>query len=229
VRLAAWWQAGEPAADEGDERVRWFRLGRDIVRVGAASPDGMRLTNVHIFSRDGEGRIEQRLAAEEASHGANGWTLSGVEVSRFVTDTIQRSNERHRTWNASLLPEDVAAFFTAAPAISAKAARRSLAQAAPVDRAEAVFATRVQRSGAEPLAPLVMLLLALPLAFVPPRTGRTWPALLYAGVGGLSYLVADGVLTVAAQVGYVHSVVGAWAAPVLAGLVGLSVLLFSER
>jgi lipopolysaccharide export system permease protein len=229
VRLAAWWQASEPARDDGANRARWFRLDRDIVRVGAASPSGTRLTDVQIFSRDEKGRVKQRVAAKDASYGANGWTLSGVEVSRFSAETIQRSSERRRTWSASLLPEDVAAFFTAAPAISAEAARRSLAQAAPVDRAEAVFATRIQRSGAEPLAPVVMLLLALPLAFIPPRTGRSWPALLYASVGGLVYLVADGVLTVAAQVGYVHSVLGAWAAPVLAGLIGINVLLFSER
>ena len=34
---------------------------------------------------------------------------------------------------------------------------------------------------------------------------------------------------VRAQVGYVPSVLGAWAAPVLAGLIGLNVLIFSER
>ncbi len=229
VKLAAWWEASAPTTDDGVDRARWFRLERDIVRVGEASPDGRQLTDVVIFSRDGQGRIEQRIAAGEASHGATGWTLSGVEVSRLSSDAIQRSSERRRSWGASLLPEDVTALFAATPAISAEAARRSLAKTAPVDRAQAVFATRVQRSGAEPLAPLVMLLFALPLAFIPPRTGRSWPALLYAAAGGLIYLVADGVLTVAAQVGYVHSALGAWAAPVLAGLIGLNVLLFSER
>jgi len=189
-----------------------------------------RLTGVQIFSRDGQGRIERRISAAEAAYdGPSGWTLSGVEVSRFSSDMIERSRLDRSAWKASLLPTDVAAFIAAVPTISAEAARRSLAQAAPVDRAETVFATRVQRSVAEPLAPVVMLLLALPLAFVPPRTGRSWPALLYAGVAGLVYMVADGVLTVAAQVGYVPSVLGAWAAPVLAGLIGLTVLLFSER
>src|SRR6185503_3910085 len=109
-------------------------------------------------SRDGEGRIERRVSAAEAAYGPRGWTLSGVEVSRFSSDAIERSREQRRAWNAALLPEDVTAFFTAAPAISAEAARRSLAQAAPVDRPETVFATRLQRSAAEPLAPLVMLL-----------------------------------------------------------------------
>ena len=229
VRLAAWWRATDVAAAETPERTRWFRLDRDIVRVGAASADGARLTDIEIFSRDAQGRIEGRVAAAEAFHQGGGWTLTGVEVSRFSSDAIERTRQARGRWDASLLPEDVVAFFAATPAISAQAARRSLTQAAPVDRSEAVFATRVQRSGAEPLAPLVMLLLALPLAFVPPRTGRSWPALLYAGVGGLVYLVADGVLTVAGQVGYVPSVLGAWAAPVLGGLIALNVLLFRER
>jgi lipopolysaccharide export system permease protein len=227
-RLAAWWQATEPAG-EAPDRARWFRLERAIVRIGAATPDGALLADLQVFSRDGQGRIERRIAAAEAVHAGGRWVLSGVEVSRFSSEAIQRSLEARREWRAPLLPEDVVALFSDTPVISAEAARRSLAQEAPVDRAEAVFATRIQRSAAEPLAPLVMLLFALPLAFVPPRTGRSWPALLYAGVGGLVFLVADGVLTVAAQVGYVPSVLGAWAAPVLAGLIGLNVLLFSER
>jgi lipopolysaccharide export LptBFGC system permease protein LptF len=73
------------------------------------------------------------------------------------------------------------------------------------------------------------LLFAMPLAFRPPRSGRSWPALLYAGGAGLVFMLGDGVLTVAAQVGNVPSLLGAWAAPVLAILTGLTVLLYTER
>ena len=69
----------------------------------------------------------------------------------------------------------------------------------------------------------------MPLAFVPPRTGVAWPALLYAAAGGLLYLVADGVLTVFAQVGYLPAAVGAWAAPAIVLLSGITVLLYTER
>ena len=74
-----------------------------------------------------------------------------------------------------------------------------------------------------------MLLFALPLAFLAPRSNAKWLALLYAGGSGLLYLVADGVLTVAGQVGYLPAAVGAWSAPVMAALIGLTVLLYSER
>ena len=228
VRLASWWQATEPATDE-TPATRWFRIDRDIVRASGPSADGTRLAGVEIFTRDGQGRIDRRIAASSAIYTRERWSLTGVELTRFGSDSLDRTREARRQWNTSLRPEDVVAFFNPSSAISADTARRSLAQAAPVSRGETVFATRLYRSAAEPLAPLVMLLFALPLAFIPPRTGRAWPALLYAGVGGLVFLVADGVLTVAAQVGYLPSALGAWAAPVLAGLIGLNVLLFSER
>ena len=85
------------------------------------------------------------------------------------------------------------------------------------------------RAFADPVAPLVMILLALPLAFLPPRAPRAWPALLYAVGGGLLYLAADGILTVSGQVGYLPPLVGAWTAPVVGLLAGLTVLLYSER
>ena len=170
----------------------------------------------------------ERISAARADT-ASGWSLADAEVTRFDARLERSAPGRRRAWNASLLPADVVAFFAAVPALSAAAARRSLAQAAPVSRGETLFATRVHRSAAEPLAPFVMLLLALPLAFIAPRTGRSWPAVLYAGAGGLIYLVADGVLTASAQVGYLPPLLGAWAVPVLGILIGLNVLLFGER
>ncbi len=229
LRLASWWSATEPASDERTERARWFRIEGALVRAGTASADGRRLGDVRIFERDAHGRLDRRIAAERAVHSADGWSLSGVEVVRFAGGTLAEQHPGRLQWDVPLQPDDVVAFFTAAPVQSAASALRSLENAAPVDRSEAVFATRIHRSAAEPFAPLVMLLLALPLAFVAPRTGRAWPALLYAGLGGLVYLVADGVLTVAGQVGYLPPVVGAWAAPVLGLLVGIEVLLTTER
>jgi lipopolysaccharide export system permease protein len=229
LRLATWWSAMEPAQQEQAKRARWFRIEDAIVRAGAASANGDTLRDVQIFVRDDNGRLVRRLAAERAVFSRGRWWLADAEITRFDADGSQRTHSKSLVWPASLQPRDVTAFFAASPALSAAAARRSLDNAAPVNRGEMLFATRVHRSVAEPLAPLVMLLLALPLAFIPPRTGRSWPALLYAGAGGLIYLVADGVLTVAAQVGYVPPVLGAWTAPVLGILIGLNVLLYVER
>ena len=228
LALADWWARTAPA-EAAAPPARWFRIDGEIVRARAASPDGRRLTGVDLFRRDADGLIAERVTAAAAILGSEGWTLRQVRRSRYGPDGATSDHLQRLAWDARLRPDDVAAFFAAPAALSSSAARRALDSAAPVSRGRALFETRLHRLGAEPLAPLVMLLLALPLAFVSPRTDRTWPALLYAGGGGLLYLVGDGVLTVAAQVGYLPAGVGAWTAPIVGLLGGACVLLYWER
>ena len=229
LRLAVWWAQTEPARATAAASARWFRVGDEIVQAERASPDGARLTGVDIFRRDGDGLLAERLSAAAAIVRPGGWTLLDVERSRFGEGRMARDHVDRLAWAAPLQPRDVAAFFSSVRSLSAAAARRALGEEAPVSQSEALFATRIMRSAAEPLAPIVMLLLALPLAFVAPRTGTAWPAMLYAAGGGLLYLVADGVLTVFAQVGYLPAGVGAWAAPLIVALIGVTVLLYAER
>ncbi|MGQ0589251.1 MAG: LptF/LptG family permease [Sphingosinicella sp.] len=229
LALADWWGRTVPAARAEAPPARWFHLRDEIVRAQAAGPDGRLLTQIDIFRRDAHGLIAERLAAARATEGTEGWTLHDVRRSRYAPGGVASEDLPRLAWPVALQPDDVATFFAAPPALSSAAAQRALDAAAPVSRAAALFETRLHRRAAEPLAPLVMLLLALPLAFVSPRTDRAWPALLYAGGGGLLYLVADGVLTVAAQVGYLPAAVGAWTAPILALLVATTVLLYWER
>ena len=229
LRFAAWWSATEPAREASPAQARWFRIGADIVRAAAASPDGARIRDLDIFRRDPRGMLSERLTAAGARAGAGGWRLTDVRIVRLASGTLAPERADSLSWPTRLQPADVSAFFTAPAAMSASLARRSLAYAAPVSRSEALFSTRLYRSAAELLAPLVMLLLALPLAFMAPRSGVAWPALLYAGGGGLLYLVGDGLLTVAAQVGSLPPLVGAWTAPLLVALIGVTVLLYTER
>lgn len=229
LRLAAWWEATEPRRDESGSEPRWFRIGGEVARAAAAGRDGRRLARVEILRRH-DGRLVERLHATAAQFGPQGWTLEGATRQRIVEGAPTIEVAPRLAWPTPLRPADVAALFASPSAMpSTAAARRSLSELAPVNRGAAPFATRLHRTAAEPLAPLVMLLLALPLAFVAPRTSVAWPAMLYAGGGGLLYLVADGILTVAAQVGYLPPAVGAWAAPVIGGLVALTVLLYAER
>ena len=229
LRLAAWWSETAPARASDEPTARWFRIGDEIVRAGGASADGRRLDEVGIFRRDSAGLLVERVSARTATAGPNGWTLSGVGLARIASGRLESATSARRDWHTPLQPSDVAAFFTPSRALSASAARRSLEASAPISQGGALFATRLYRSAAEPLAPMLMLLLALPLAFLSPRSSLRWPAFLYAGGGGLFYLVADGVLTVAGQVGYLPAAVGAWAAPVMAALIGFTVLLYGER
>ncbi|HEV2748008.1 MAG TPA: LptF/LptG family permease [Allosphingosinicella sp.] len=229
LRFEAWWSATAVGERRREAEPRWFRIGSDIVRAARTSPDGSRLEDVVIFRRGPDSLISERVAAASATSAARGWMLSDVRRIRFGDFGAAFDRPAALAWPTPLRPDDVQQFFTPGLQLPSAAARRAIEVTAPVDRGEPYFETRVLRIAAEPVAPLVMLLLALPLAFVHGRTGRTWPGLLYASAGGLVYLVADGVLTVTAQAGIVPAAIGAWTAPVLGVLTGWWVLLWTER
>lgn len=229
VALTSWWRSTAPPDAGKPPSERWFRIGGDIVEAGSASPDGSRLQGLTIYRRDPAGLLTERIAARSASVGQGAWTLSGVAGARIGRGGAEPFEASRMDWPTPLRAADVRAFFAASPYISSEAARRSLEAGAPVGQGDSVFRTRLQRMFAEPLAPIVLLLFALPLAFSAQRTGPSWIALAYAAGGGLAYIVLDGVLTVMAQLGMIPAAIGAWTAPVLFGLIGLNVLLYSER
>ncbi len=230
VALTSWWRASAPAPADGKvERTRWFRIGGELVEAARASPDGGRLEGVTIYRRDPGGLLTDRIAARSASIGKQGWVLRDVESARISPDGTQVARADRLAWRTNLQGADVRSFFAASPYISSDSARRSLTAEAPVGQGDAFFRTRLHRMFAEPLAPILMVLLALPLAFSAVRTGPSWVALAYAAGGGLFYIVLDGVLTVTAQLGMIPAAIGAWTAPLLFGLTGLSILLYSER
>ncbi len=228
-RLAAWWAATDRADNGAMQQGRWFRIADKIVQADGASEDGRSIDGVDIYLRDPKGRLVERIDADRAVLDRRGWILHDVQRTRYGNGQPAALRVDRLEWDVALQPDDVQAFFSQASALSAASAQRALDHAAPLDRSELLFATRLHRSLAEPIAPFVMLLFALPLAFVAPRTGKPWPALVYAGGAGLLYLVGDGILTVSAQVGYVSPMFGAWAAPVVALLFGLAVLAHTER
>jgi lipopolysaccharide export system permease protein len=229
VALTSWWRSTEPAAERKPDRERWFRIGGEIVQAGRASPDGARLEQVTLYRRDSAGLLTERVSARSAATVDGRWLLDDVETTRIGPGGTMVSRTALTSWETPLRSADVRSFFARSPYITSDAARRSLSAGAPVGQGDAYFRTRLQRMFAEPLAPILMLLLALPLAFASGRTGPSWAALAWAAGGGLAYVVLDGVLTVTAQLGMVPVTIGAWTAPVLFGLLALTVLLYSER
>ena len=227
-RLATWWAATTPPARAAPPRPRWFRIGTEIVRAGAVANGGTALRDVRIFRRDASGRLSERVMADRAELTPAGWRLLAVETLRFGDMAVERRRMGQVAWPVALRPRDIAIFFAGTPSVSVQVARRALADVAPTSAGTMPVATRLYRSISEPLAPLAMLLFALPLAFIIPQQ-RSWPALTYAAGAGFVYVVTDGVLTVAAQLGHILPAAGSFAAPIIGIATGLSVLIYAER
>lgn len=225
ARLAAWWQESDPRPAS---RVRWFRIGGEIASARGVTADGRELRGISLYRRDSTGLLSSRLSARTGREAPGGWRLAGVTIVSLTSRGPERSTAPEAFWPARFGREEARALFAPVPHMSAQAARRALAGEAPVGEGPARFETRLQRRFAEPLAPLVMLILALPLALASSRTGPSWALLIYPIAAGTAFVVGDGVLAVAAAAGLIAPWIGAWAAPLLFGLLGITIALYSD-
>jgi len=225
ARLAAWWQESDPRPAE---RARWFRIGGEIASAEGIASDGNALRGIRIYRRDSTGLLTSRLSARTGRAVPGGWRLAGVSSVRLTPQGPERLSAPEQFWPARFGAAEARALFAPVPHMSARAARRALAGEAPVGEGPARFETRLQRRFAEPLAPLVMLILALPLALASSRTGPSWTLLIYPIAAGTAFFVGDGVLAVAASAGLIAPWIGAWAAPLLFGLLGTTVAVYRD-
>ncbi|HVX57769.1 MAG TPA: LptF/LptG family permease, partial [Candidatus Saccharimonadales bacterium] len=228
LALAAWWRATAPGpADRAAERL-WFRTGEEIVGAERAAGDGRRLDRVVIYRRGADGLLQQRLSARAAEFGPDGWRLRDAWLAQITERGTERRRLGDRAWNAPLPPGDIRVMAAAPLQVSAADCLRALQGRAGSDQSRGYLLTRLHRAVAEPLAPLVMLLLALPLAKATSRPDLQGAYLAWALLGGLVYVVADGVLTAAAQTGLVPAWFGAWLTPLVFAVLATTVAVFRD-
>jgi len=225
--LATWWSASAPGSAKQTPAPRWFRIDGDVVVAGAATPDGRTLRDITVYQRDDRGALVRRMAAATATAEAGGWRLHDAAVTDLGQARADIMNVGETDWRTSLRASDAARLFANAYEITSGTAYRSLFGKGPVDKSPSQFKTRLYRTLAEGVAPIIMLLLALPTALGHARSNRTAPVIFGLGCG-LLYLVADGLLTAMGQTGVLPPAVAAWGAPVAFAAGAVSILLYAE-
>jgi lipopolysaccharide export system permease protein len=225
--LKTWWNATEPAGSSSTANPRWFRIDGNVVMARSASPDGQVLRDVAIYQRDEHQALVRRVQAANAAWTRQGWRLRDAAITDLGAQRASMMTVAATEWRTTLRPADVARMFAAAYQITPETAFRSLLGRGPVDRSPSQFETRLFRTIAEGLAPIIMLLLALPTALGHARSNRTGPILFALGCG-LLYLVTDGLLTAMGSTGILPPLAAAWGAPVAFAAGAVSILLYAE-
>lgn len=225
--LEVWWKSTAPAdpAKKPKTKTVWFRTDGYIVFAEGASADGARLDKVRIYRRDAQGRLAERIVADNAYRGADGrWRIhNGADLQVQATSVVEGA-ATDKLWPVKLAPEDVVNVFSPEDSISTERAWRAMNGERPADKSPAFYSTRIQRAFAEPLAIIVMLLLASPAALAQQRNNQT-VLLLFSLGAGLLFLMVDGVLTALGQTNVLPPLLGAWAGPALfAALAGAALV-----
>ncbi|MDE2356841.1 MAG: LptF/LptG family permease, partial [Alphaproteobacteria bacterium] len=232
--LATWWKATTPGAHADPGAPRWFRIEDNIVKVASASADGRRIDGLTVYERDAQHSLVRRLQAHEADWTpGQGWVLRDAEITDVGPVRATGMTVAAADWRTSLRPGDVARVFNAANPFSSGyeitswTALRSLFGKGAIDKPPSEFETKLYRTLAEGMAPLIMLLLALPTALGHARSNRTGPIIFGLGCG-LLYLVVDGILTSMGSTGVIPPGIAAWGAPIAFAAGAVSLLLYAE-
>jgi len=225
--LQTWWQSTSPPAKKAAPKPKAFRVGGDLAIATTEDLSGQTLHDVKIYRRDAAGRQTERIQADSATYGPQGWRLHAPKFVRFDAAGAHMGQAAEMTWASRFEPADVQALFFGDETLSAASARRAL-RGGGGERPPSYYATRIQRAIAGPIGSLVMLLLTVPIAVASFRSSKG--AVFIAGslAAGLLFVVVDGLLSALGEGGVLTPILAAWTAPVVFAALGATALLRLE-
>lgn len=227
--LNHWMAVTTPASQAKPEKPHWFRLGQDLVMVGSVSEDGRTLHDLRIYRRDANHNLTQEVAAPVAtSERAWGWRLHSAVVTTVAQDHSEVSKPYDQDWTTPLTASALNRLVRAGQDVAFSAALSAVSGTGPSDRSPGFYLTRLNRTFAEPLGAIVMLLLSAPAALSSLRSDQSVRLLLFGLCSGLLFLVTDGLLTALGETSAVPPILAAWSAPVAFTALAVTVLLSAE-
>ena len=226
--LAHWMDVTTPPSEAKPAKPHWFRLGQDLVMVGAASDDARQLKDFKIYRRDANRELTEEISAPTATAEAGGWRLQQAQTIRVGPDRSTTSGPADQDWSTSLTAGQLRQLIRSGQIISFSSAFGAVTGAQPSDRSPGFYQTRLNRTFAEPLGAIVMLLLAAPAALASLRSDQAMRLFLFGLTAGLLFLVADGLLTALGETSGLPAVIASWSAPLAFTALAITVLLYVE-
>ncbi len=231
--FVSWWErtdpdAGAETADPGDEV--WARTTYSVIRIKTHLDGGRRLEGITIYSLDKDQQISERIQAKSADwQGDGSWTLSGVD--RYIGNDGASStfSMSAMNWHTALSPSTVLELANPEVSISTSGSRKVIKGRAAGSRSGDYYQLQLQKAYLTLFSPLIMLLLAAPVAAGLRRSGTTTRYLGFAVIAGFSFLLMDGILLSLGQAHIVPMFASAWATAILFALGGSWVLLRLEN
>ncbi|GIK98974.1 MAG: LPS export ABC transporter permease LptG [Alphaproteobacteria bacterium] len=232
-RALAEWNAAaaadRAAVEVASEEGIWVRDGDVLVRVGIVTDEGRELRGVTLFLRDDQGNMTERLTARAASYDGESWRLFGVERLDLVDGsggTFTRFAEH--PWRTALTPGHFSDLATPPSGLSLSELIDFATNPDVGNRPTYYYETWVQKRITLPIAVLIMLLLAAPVAQGLQRHGGVAGGLM-AGLGlGFLYFVADGFVLALGEAGAIPPALAAWSPPLMFASLGGAALIRFE-
>lgn len=228
--FVSWWTATELPSEKKDDapaKPVWFRLGDHVIRIAGIAEDGKHIEGVEMVTRDADGRATGLLTAVHGDHGPDGWHLSGV-VRTEIGEPLRVTREDSTRWDVDLSPHNMIDLRKPTESIPFQRLLRIVRGSWAGGESPAFYATRLHSTYAAPLASLVMLLLAAPVAHGMRRRGGAMGSLALGTVIGLVFLLSSGILNSMGQAGALPPVLAVWSPLILFAAIGGAIMVYVE-
>lgn len=229
----SWWAASTPPAEKADDdddkpKPVWFRLGDHVVRIGSIAEDGKSFQSLEMVARDANGLATDLVSATRGDHGPDGWRI--YDVSRtHLGDPIRMTHDDVLGWDMDLSPNNMIDLRKPTENISFQRLLRLVRGTWAGGESPAFYATRLHSTYAAPLASLVMLLLAAPVAHGMRRRGGAMGSLALGTAVGLCFLLISGILGAMGQAGTLPPLIAVWGPLVFFTAVGGAIMIHIEE
>jgi lipopolysaccharide export system permease protein len=198
----------------------WARNGSRFINVKEVYP-GLRLGDVRVYTVDEEQRLVEAVFAGSAIFRGGKWLLRQVSRSTISHAGVATEHAARQVWTRLVAPQLLRVIVVKPEDMSAWRLAQYIhylqVNHLAAERYELAFWTRF----ASPLSTLVMLLLALPFVFGPPRSGSTGQRLLIGALIGLSFHLFNRAFNHLALVYGLEPLLGAILPVVLFAVVGM--------
>lgn len=172
--------------------------GQDrIVNVQELTADGQ-MRHVRVFDFDAQGFLTQLNKAESASFADGAWQLAQVESNRFTIENgqpshVQRSQSAAETLQTDIVPSMVAAVLLKPDRMSTLELYQYIRHLKRNKQSADMYEIRFWRKLFYPLSCLVMIVLALPFAYLHFRSGIITTAMFAGIIVGISFFLLNNV------------------------------------
>jgi lipopolysaccharide export system permease protein len=148
----------------------WAKDGGHFINIRNLLPDG-RLSEISVYEFDPSFHLLSVLHAQTGSWNEQGhWQLEGVTTTRLIHGKVQVANQAVMPWHSALNPSLLSALIVNPEHIALRALFTYIHYLEANQQKSTRYELALWNKLAFPLAAPVMLLLALPFGYQPPRT-----------------------------------------------------------
>ncbi|MCT6879759.1 MAG: LptF/LptG family permease [Commensalibacter sp.] len=200
MNLAIWWNKTNPTPE--NNKSFWFYQGLTLTEIKHLAYGGNKILGLNIYERKDTDQLSSVLSAEQANYENGHWILSNakkMEIKEnlspeFVQLTGPLTAPQQIIWDTPVTPRELVALSSNAIPQPAHVLLSQIHNKLPSKQPIGFLKTALWQRFFLPFTFIVMLMIAIPVTYIPPRAGLKSGLPVYCLGFGLLFIIFQGVL-----------------------------------